>query len=891
MNCQTRQCNRADLLLCFRHNNTDSEDCRRYVAALLGFSESPFPITTEISVDEPVVKLNLQVSGTPEIDEAVTDTSSGQDSRQLNFWRIDFLQQRSEEDYDQISERPDWVRNGRALHPDDTKWPGTGPPSAPTLLPWRRLWPFLRYSLGSHRPSRQPDLTRILPLLARRRWVRRLPRCQLRCWSPQVMIILDCSARLVSFRDDYRDCVQRLKLLRGTGGLTVRCLKERQLTKAALNSWLPVRGTRVLVLGDLGCLEAGSLRSQFWEYLGKVLASRFSESWALMPCPRDRWLPALANYWKMSVWDCHCNPIPTEPLPSTNKSEIRRAEQVKGLLSLISPALRIEPQFLHALRLQLSAVAADCGTEYDVWSHPALRGGESVKTPDPEAAAIWRQSFSHIDADILVKFLKTIKKYHGYVSKSVQQAEILNISQSLSDELKRKLVDSGALSMEECDEAGKYQREIIRAMLRHQSPWEDRDLETWSNIQWRHLKESRKLDELGVQWALSNFKGDESVDSTNLPVEIESDSIAWTLNRSKLPRFLELYLVGVSEYLQFSQDIPNSGIFPQSPRFPLLQLETRDSAAFVFFTDGDGKKLGRVVLPLTDESGGNVIDIPDKTGGCEIQIGPSRYTGKADLRPDWARRIGRDRYGLYADLRLQGLGPKNPLRLRWIPPGHFLMGSPENEVGRFDNREGPQHHVVLSQGFWLAESPCTQTQWEIVMGNNPSNFSGGNRPVGRVSWKECQEFFIKLDEQFSGLFARFPTEAEWEYSCRAGSVTAFNNHKDCSMASGSDPAMNDVGWYSKNSDEETHDVKLKKPNDWGLYDMHGNVWEWCRDWYGPYKAEEISDPRGPKSGKYRVVRGGSYWSDARYCRSAYRDWSGPESRFGNRGFRLAAGQW
>ncbi len=254
--------------------------------------------------------------------------------------------------------------------------------------------------------------------------------------------------------------------------------------------------------------------------------------------------------------------------------------------------------------------------------------------------------------------------------------------------------------------------------------------------------------------------------------------------------------------------------------------------------------------------------------------------------PAWAASWGEDDYGVFAELHLDWV----ILEMRWIPPGEFTMGSPTEEKGRYDD-EGPQHQVTLTEGFWLADSPCTQSQWDMVMGKSPDKLNEDSRPVVKVSWEDCREFMVTMNETIANFSARFPTEAEWEYACRAGSVTAFNSHENCSNPEGVDPALDKLGWYVKNSGDKTHDVKLKNPNAWGLYDMHGNVWEWCKDWHGPYKAEQISDPAGPESGRSRVVRGGSYWSDAGSCRSAYRIWRVPELRYDNLGFRLAAGQF
>ncbi len=211
-----------------------------------------------------------------------------------------------------------------------------------------------------------------------------------------------------------------------------------------------------------------------------------------------------------------------------------------------------------------------------------------------------------------------------------------------------------------------------------------------------------------------------------------------------------------------------------------------------------------------------------------------------------------------------------------IPAGSFTMGSPENEAGRGAGEA--QRRVTLSQGFWLGKYEVTQAQWTRVMGSNPSDFEGDNRPVDFVSWDAAQQFISKLNKTASGPY-RLPTEAEWEYACRAGSTWAF-------AYGNRDGPLNNYSWYSANSGRNTHAVGRKKPNAWGLYDMHGNVWEWCQDWYGDYPVGDATDPAGPSSGQLRVLRGGSWAVSAINCRAAYRPRNTPGYRYISAGFRV-----
>jgi len=206
------------------------------------------------------------------------------------------------------------------------------------------------------------------------------------------------------------------------------------------------------------------------------------------------------------------------------------------------------------------------------------------------------------------------------------------------------------------------------------------------------------------------------------------------------------------------------------------------------------------------------------------------------------------------------------------------MGSPKKEEKRDDDEI--LHKVTLTKGFYLGVYTVTQEQWQAVMRENPSRFKGERKlPVENVTWDECQEFLKKMGDK-DGHSYRLPTEAEWEYACRAGSTDLW--------CSGDDPKMlGQYAWYAGNSGEKTHPVGQKKPNAWGLYDMHGNIWEWCADRYGDYPKNDVVDPKGPESGTSHVLRGGSFYGPALFVRSAIRGYFDPAKRGRNIGFRAA----
>jgi formylglycine-generating enzyme len=262
----------------------------------------------------------------------------------------------------------------------------------------------------------------------------------------------------------------------------------------------------------------------------------------------------------------------------------------------------------------------------------------------------------------------------------------------------------------------------------------------------------------------------------------------------------------------------------------------------------------------------------------------------------WASAYGEDEHGLWQAFEAAGVRQV----MRWIPPGEFSMGSPNDEPERY--KDETLHHVVLTQGYWLADTACTQALWEAVLGENPSEFKGDREnPVERVSWRDITERFLpELNRRVPGLAAELPTEAQWEYACRAGTESPFWFGEQITPEQvnydGNFPYHGGKkGLYR----QKTVGVKALGPaNGWGLWQMHGNVWEWCADEYGGYPEGEVVDPKGPQGaqgeegaagGRQRLLRGGGWLDSGRYCRSANRSAYAPDDRSLSIGFRLARG--
>jgi formylglycine-generating enzyme required for sulfatase activity len=210
---------------------------------------------------------------------------------------------------------------------------------------------------------------------------------------------------------------------------------------------------------------------------------------------------------------------------------------------------------------------------------------------------------------------------------------------------------------------------------------------------------------------------------------------------------------------------------------------------------------------------------------------------------------------------------------RLIPAGSFMMGSPEGEEHREDQEA--QHHVEITQPFLLKTTPVTQAEWLTLRSDNPARFQGDERrPLESVSWEDAARFCDALSTRAGGTY-HLPTEAQWEYACRAGTTGPHDGDLDA------------IAWHRENSNDSTQPVGQKQPNAWGLYDMIGNVWEWCLDWYAPYLSQLQRDPKGPPSGRYRVLRGAAWPINARSCRAAQRYGFTPTYRFNAIGVRPA----
>jgi formylglycine-generating enzyme required for sulfatase activity len=307
----------------------------------------------------------------------------------------------------------------------------------------------------------------------------------------------------------------------------------------------------------------------------------------------------------------------------------------------------------------------------------------------------------------------------------------------------------------------------------------------------------------------------------------------------------------------------------------------------IFLIDG---KSGVLVDPFGAHVRSHFADLPDPRSVKFY----SSIDGKVEGHPNCID--GHDGFGAWRDIRLG----RAIQRFRWISSGSFWMGSDESEHVHISSEEGrayerwlllerPRRHIVVTEGFWLADTVCTQEFWNTIVGRNPSYFKGEkNLPVEQVSWMEIvNEFIPALSDRYKGPTFFLPSEAQWEFACRAESDSAYSHENIADQINAHYSILGFDKFFAKELNKKTVNVSSYHPNKWGLFQMHGNVWEWCQDWVGSYDEREVKDPRGPIDGMSKIVRGGSWADGVVHCRSAQRLGYIPSHKSSNIGFRLA----
>ena len=661
------------------------------------------------------------------------------------------------------------------------------------------------------------------------------------------------------FQSDVADLLARLRRERGASGLAVIEVDGPPPSRLfrRISSGVPV-----LVLSTLDQYGGDKIRIAAWVAFAARLSARRQPFQALSPCPRRLWHHTVAAAWPMAAWDQQPR-LPRRLRPRPPLPPLKDADTATStLLDLLAPATFI--------RLEAEMRTACC-------------------LPDTAEAL-----------DTVLPLLKRI------IIRLQHMAEAPGFREDLNSNLSPWFVD-----MVDRIPPGIRSDPALRRLIGEGLGLAHRFLQT-ERVTWPD-----GIDTAAAQKGIDTY-------SPALP-----GTMAYRLSLAPWPR------------LQPHPDknfllLPSATPCP-SGELPLAVIYASYRPLHVSRQKHAGRNEESTLLLSTFEEP-LPASAPQGIYPRTLKSNLQRLSFLAHPRPAWARRMWYDRYGLAAEFRIREV----PFVLRWIPPGRFTMGSPQGEPGRYDD-EGPRHEVTLSKGYWLAETPVTQAQWRVVVGAGvaqrgllarlfgqgkqeglkaaPSHFQGpGELPVENVNWLDSRDFCRLLDALLpDGPGFHLPSEAQWEYACRAGTDTALYNGDITIEGENHAPELNEIAWYGGNSGLElevenpedsktwpnkqfdhhqagTHRVKRKTGNAWGLYDMLGNVWEWCADEWDANAYEKrvagVVDPLldSVDDSADRVIRGGSWSDHAQSCRSACRGRPGPGFRDQFLGFRLAAGQ-
>jgi formylglycine-generating enzyme required for sulfatase activity len=777
---------------------------------------------------------------------------------------------------------PQWLEERRATGPKPSDRPAKRIGAKQPLIPWSRLWPFLQKALSVSFQVQQLDMDRLIDRIAQMQPLTTLPYQEVRSWARPVEIVIDHSQALLPFWDDAFALGHTLREMCGRRtGLRVQLMDNGPDGRFSI--WqsrapggpfrLPEPGAPLLIISDCGAHDGPNGPATAWLHFGKQLRRAGVLPTVLMLASPRQWPAELAHIFRMVCWDRgyrlprldHPDSHGLSPVPGVTK---RDANAVERLLTLLSPAVVIEHALLRAMRLWHGGPDADIGTEVAAWRSEAVSRHPLGFMFRKESVAKYQERFQAQPLELRKSALALIAQYHQQLPEGVWLEYNISPAEFIHDPQALQLVQDGfAKKFWEWESSSKADRESIAAWIKR-----------LAGRQWEQIA-LPEYEALAALWLAINLP-DIKQGNVELPPGLDIHRYPWLFG--EIPHLSIWHIRQQGESLVFA---PAHGgdaraVQPYSPGSPvawlnmaqtIIEVQHRVEKNSISFT-------GDIQNRLTQE-----ICLPEK-GDITLSTDLEDLTLTQISKPAWAKEIGRDRFGLYIEFEVKGIRQ----RMRWINPGKLLMGSPENEPER--SRDERQHEVILTCGFWLADTVCTQELWQAVMGDNPSRFKGSQRPVERVNWEDCQKFLATINSLVPELDLVLPSEAQWEYACRAGTTTPFAFGTTITLAQ-----VYYAGRFYYDGTkrgvyhQDTEVVKSLPPNPWGLYEMHGNVWEWCSDWYGEYPSDSVSDPVGPGTGSSRVLRGGSRIEISHDCRSAYRKKVDPNFCNDYIGFRFSRG--
>ena len=657
------------------------------------------------------------------------------------------------------------------------------------IAPWRDLAPKLKPLLASTRRAPTIDVKRAIDTAARGKPIDPIPYRAGRAWSSTVTIILDRSDHLAPLWAD-QDMVAHA--IAAYMGITTPSILLLDPDTGQMSPFGSVAETAAPHTNGpvLVISDLGTLRGTRSSH--HRFWRRFARS--LGEGRAKALSPAPLSFFQADLlrdWDV----VEWESQRRSGALSLQQAEaQARTLMTLVSRANRLEPGLVRQIRRSL---LPDAGADVEaiLWRSPALRVRHSQAAAlNPEQANALRRSFRQLPLDHRETVLAHMRAWRALVHEAVWFEEILDL-----DEASRTVVPAS---------------DIRDAKL------------FFASVHQSNAEAGGRSSDIGVRAWLSRM-GDRVVTA------LQNDDLreaVWSEKKHD-PDFAVT---------------PGSVPPPKTETFDIVALHHAD---------------GLTVVPqdsLKQAKGSSLAVLVSRDGLVEIEpVGVDWDEIWDDLgTPDWVADFGEDQYGPWADFEIDGVTQ----RLRWCPPGSFLMGSPKDEAERFDD-EGPQTEITFAAGFWLFDTAVSQRLWSVVMGENPSQFRGDDLPVESVRWDDVRSFLSRINERIPGLGLRLPSEAEWEYACRAGSSTPFEPSV-ASREEGMAITSEDVNFDGKQpmkgypgSEFRGQTVPVKGaafvPNAWGLWHMHGNVWERCEDEWSENHvgADELGRPRMPGPGE------------------------------------------
>lgn len=816
------------------------------------------------------------------------------------------------------------------------------------LIPEARLLPALRRALGTTLEG-DIDIDRLVGHLARNNLPRQLPRHRWQRWHPDLIVLLDFAPRLQPYRKDMHRLARGLLRHCGRSGVSLRILNNGPLQESTDwlaeqtmaveppgSSWkIPRPGTPVLIVSDLGLLMgACSSESGNWRRFVRNLHATQIRPVALVPLGAEQIADSMAHLLPVLRWSPDAQLKPTR---GQDKSSVQPAG-LDALLAMAAATRRVDPPLLRAMRRLNPHAPLNAGLEGALWCHEDVSTGTSAVVR-PERAADHLHRFASELKGLHLRLNALRRYHHAHLRRVLEHEETLLWAAHVDGETRE-------FAGEEIDTARDFMRMI--ADIQNDSTVTEEEKRRWRLVAEAILKRAENDEELiknfggellALKEALMPYAGAAMLDCwiihdipsgeirlqadppyerqyslggqlsigsevTILRIQSPASTKQRMLFRSDLPIVFADRNVRVTVRLKTSREVVTvapivrprgiqgwncrrDGIYFQMPKLGNHSVKVsgywpQESELQGFLLHADAVR--------SKHEGLSVEEAESATGDMGWHVhssesGPSALTSPGE--PD----LGFDRFGLYADLLIVTRHGAVIQRFRHIEPGCFVMGSPEGESKR-DPHEGPRQLVTLKQGFWLADTACTQGLWKAVIGANPSRFQGNDHlPVEQVSWNDVQEFLKRLGKLLPHCEALLPTEAQWEYACRAGTVTPFSFGLNITPEQVNDDGNHPYAGAEKGTYRgKTVPVKSLPPNAWGLYEMHGSVWEWCADSIRQYKSEAVADPVGPLqdrvSSVLRVPRGGSWSSSTTDARSAFREAVGLSKRYSYVGFRV-----